>query len=123
MPGMSSLQIETEIEKLATAMMTRNREIGKDLIDHLRTQLTEEAVAGLLLVSIERLIWFDIDSVLWTIEHVIPVEIVQEIRRIAAIALYQQLIGRGFTPGKEFSIGADGKLLMNAAAKTAVLHC
>ena len=118
---MKPLQLETEIAKLTRAMMTRNSEIGKDLINHLRTQLAVEAIAGLLLISIERLIWFDTDSVVWTIEHLIPADVMLEIRRTTTIALYQQLIGQGFVPGKEFSMDANGKLLLNDRAKTAML--
>ncbi|WP_250122728.1 hypothetical protein [Chroococcidiopsis sp. CCMEE 29] len=123
MPGMNSLQLEVEIEKLARAMMTRNREIGNDLINYLRTQFPVEAVAGLMIVSIERLIWFDIDSVLWTIEHLIPADVMQEIKRITTFSVYQRLISKGFTPGQEFSVDANGKLLLNDKARTSVLCC
>ncbi len=123
MPGMTSLQLELEIEKLARAMMTRNREIGNDLINYLRTQFPVEALAGLMIVSIERLIWFDIDSVLWTIEHLIPADVMQEIKRITTFSFYQRLISKGFTPGQEFSVDADGKLLLNDKARTAVFCC
>jgi len=123
MPGMTSLQLELEIEKLARAMMTRNREIGNDLINYLRTQFPVEALAGLMIVSIERLIWFDIESVLWTIEHLIPADVMQEIKRITTFSFYQRLISKGFTPGQEFSVDASGKLLLNDKARTAVFCC
>lgn len=123
MPGMTSLQLELEIEKLARAMMTRNREIGNDLINYLRTQFPVEALAGLMIVSIERLIWFDIESVLWTIEHLIPADVMQEIKRITTFSFYQRLISKGFTPGQEFSVDAGGKLLLNDKARTAVFCC
>lgn len=118
---MNFLQLETEIEKMAAAMMTRNREIGQDLINHLRTQLNLEVVAGLIIVSIERLLWFDIDLVFWTIEHIIPADVMQEIHRITTLTLYQQLISKGFIPGNEFSMDANGKLLLSNEAKCAVL--
>ena len=63
-PSMNSLELDTEIGKMARAMMTRNTQIGTALIDHLRTQLTLESVAGVLLVSINRLLWLDTDSVI-----------------------------------------------------------
>lgn len=120
MPGMNSLQLELEIEKMARAMMTRNSEIGKDLIVHLRTQFTLEAVAGLMLVSIERLLWFDCDSVFWTVEHLIPADVMQEIKRITTVTFYKQLINKGFIPGQDFSVDAGGKLLVNNQARTAI---
>lgn len=117
---MNSLQLETEIEKMARAMMTRNSEIGKDLIVYLRTQFTLEAVAGLVLVSIERLLWFDTDSIFWTVEHLIPTDVLQEIKKIATGTFYKQLIDKGFIPGHDFSIDASGNLLTNNKAKTAI---
>ena len=117
---MNSLQLEIEIAKMARAMMTRNSEIGKDLIFHLRTQFTLEAVAGLLLVSIERLLWFDTDSIFWTVEHLIPADVMQEIRRITTATFYKRLINKGFIPGHDFSIDASGNLLVSDEAKIAV---
>ncbi len=118
---MNPLKLELEVEKMARALMTRNSHIGKDLIDHLRTQLSTEAVAGLLLISIERLIWSDTDSVFWAIEHVIPADVMQEIRRITSMAVYKRLISKGFMPGRDFSVDADGKLLLNDKAKKTVV--
>jgi len=120
MLGMNSLQLELEIEKMARAMMTRNSQIGKDLIVHLRTQFPLEALAGLMLVSLERLLWFDTDCVFWTVEHLIPVDVMQEIKRITTVTFYKQLIAKGFTPGQEFSVDASGRLLLNNAARKAI---
>jgi hypothetical protein len=118
---MSCLDLETEVGKMATAMMTRNPQIGKDLIGHLRTQLTVEAVASLMLVSIERVIWFDTDSVFWTIEHLIPTDVMDEIKKIFLLHFYKRLISKGCIPGTDFSVDANGKLLLNAQAKIAIL--
>lgn len=120
MPGMNSLQLELEIGKMARAMMTRNPEIGKDLIGHLRTQLTVEAVAGVMLVSIERVVWFDTDSVFWTIQNLIPADVMQEIQKIISVSIFQRLIAKGFMPGKDFSVDANGKLLLNDQAQRAI---
>jgi hypothetical protein len=111
------LQLETEIARIARVMMTRNPEIGNDIISDLRTKLTSEELAGLLLIGIERILWFDIDAVLWTIERLIPSDIMQEIRKITNLAFYQQLINQKFIPGVDFSIDADGKLLLNQGVK------
>lgn len=118
---MNQLDLEQEIGKMARAMMTRNTQIGDALIAHLRTQFTHEEVAGLVLVSLERLIWFDSELFLWTIQNFIPADVVHEIRRITSVAIYKQLIGKKFMPGKDFSVDADGKLLLNDKAKKAIL--
>ncbi|MDV2995108.1 MULTISPECIES: hypothetical protein [unclassified Chroococcidiopsis] len=115
------LQLETEIARIARVMMTRNSEIGSDIISDLRTKLTNEELAGLLLVGIERILWFDVDAVFWTIEQMIPADLMQEIRKITNLAFYKQLINQKFIPGVDFSIDADGKLLLNHNAKAALV--
>lgn len=99
--------------------MTRNPQIGADLIAHLRTKLTLECVTGLLLVSIERVIWFDPDSVTWAVNNLIPVDIMQEIHRMMSFAVYKQLIAKGYVPGKHMSVDANGKLLLKQKVKIA----
>lgn len=117
---MNSLDLDQEIGKIARAMMTRNRLIGQDIIAQLRSQMTLECVAGMLLVSIERLLWFDTDSVLWATEHLIPADVMQEIQRITSVAVYKQLIRKGYVPGKDLSVDANGKLLVKAKPTTRV---
>ena len=117
---MNSLELEVEVGRIARAMMTRNSAIGKELIEYLRTQLTIEAVAGVVIVSIERLIWFDVDAVFWTIENLIPADVMQEIRRMTTVVFYQRLISKKFILGKDFSVDANGKLLVSDRAKTAM---
>ena len=99
--------------------MARNTQIGADLIAYLRTQLTLESVAGVLLVSIQRVIWFDPDSVVWTVENIIPADVMQEIHRIKSFIVYKHLVTKGFVPGKDLSVDADGKLLVKEKARTA----
>ena len=115
------LQLENEIEKISRSMMTRNTQIGKDIISYMRKQLTVEELAGLLLISIDRVIWFDIESVLWTLEYLIPVDLIQEMKKITTTTLYQRLIRQKFLPGQDFSMDAEGKLLLNNNAQTALL--
>ncbi|MDP8964770.1 MAG: hypothetical protein M3O33_12460 [Cyanobacteriota bacterium] len=117
---MNSLELDQEIGKMAVAMMTRNSQIGTALIAHLRTQLTIEAVAGVLLVSIQRVIWFDTDSVFWTIKYLIPADVMQEIQRITSFAVYKHLVNKGFVPGKDLSVDAEGKLLLKQKVKTSL---
>lgn len=119
---MSSLQLEVEIGKIARAMMTRNSQIGKDLISHFRSQFTTEAIAHLMIVSLERLMWFDRDSVFWSMEHLIPADVMQEIKSFTTVFCYKQLIGKGFIPGKDFSIDAKSNLLLNVSARKAVFY-
>lgn len=100
--------------------MTRNRMIGSALITHLRGQMTLTEVAGVLLISIERLLWFDTDAVLWSMEHLIPADLVQEIQKIMSVTIYKKLITKGYIPGKDMSVDANGKLLVKPLASTTV---
>ena len=74
MLNMNHSQLEQEIGKMARAMMTRNSLIGKDLIADLRGRLSVESVAALMIVSIERLIWSDCESVIWSLTYLIPAD-------------------------------------------------
>lgn len=115
---MNYFQLEEEISKLTTAMMTRHREIVSDLILSLKAQLTPEELAGVVLLSLERLLWFDVNLFFWCLENLIPREIKSEIKRIIAITNYKQLIAKGLIPGQDFSIDRDGKLLQNPCPRT-----
>ncbi len=117
---MNQIELEREISRMALAMRSRNRQLGNDLIEHLRTQLTLEGVAGVIVVSIERLLWFDIDSVFWTIQHLIPADVMQEIHKMTSIAVSKRLIGKGLMPGKDFSVDGAGKLILSERALGAV---
>jgi hypothetical protein len=105
---------------MATAMMTRNRQIGAAIIAHLRTELTFECVAGVLLVSLERVLWFDTESVMWAVESLIPADIMQEIQTLTAFTIYKQLVAKGFIPGQDLSVDSAGKLLLKEQARLAV---
>ncbi|MFB2837526.1 hypothetical protein [Floridanema evergladense] len=115
---MNYFQLDEEISKLTMAMMTRRREIISDLIESLKAQLSQEEVAGVVLVSMERLLWCDMDLFFWCAENLIPTEIKREIQRIIAITNYKQLIAKGLIPGQDFSIDGDGKLLQNPSRRT-----
>ena len=117
---MTGLDLEQEIGKMATAMMARNTAIGDALIAYLRTQLTEEEVAGLVLVSLERLLWLDGDLFLWTLQNFLPQSILNQMRRITTVTLCKQLIGKKFLLGEDFSVNANGQLLLNTEAKKAI---
>ena len=115
---MNPLELDQEIGKMARAMMTRNTEIGTDLIAHLSSQMTLEEVAGMVLVSFERLLWFDEEAILWSMENLIPAVVLQAIQKITSVAVYQQLIRKGYVPGKDMSVDANGKLLVKAKMRT-----
>lgn len=117
---MNSLELDQEIGKMAVAMMTRNSAIGTSLIAHLRTQLPIEEVAGVLLVSIQRVIWFDTDSVVWTMKYLIPADVMQEIHKMTSFAVYKYLVGKGFVPGKDLSVDAQGNLLLKEKTEMSV---
>jgi hypothetical protein len=121
MTNQNPLQLEIEIERIARSMMTRNTKIGKDIIRYMRKYLTVEDLAGLMLISIERIIWFDTDSVFWTLEYLIPINVLEEMKKITTFALYQRLIYQKLVPGKDFSIDANGRLLLNNNAQTAAM--
>ena len=117
---MNHLELEQEIGKMARAMTTRNSLIGKDLIAALRGRLPVESVAAVMIVSIERLIWSDCESVIWSVSYLIPADLMEEIRRITALVVCKRLMSKGFRLGQDFSIDAEGKLLLSDNAKTAV---
>lgn len=121
MPSMNCLQVDLEIERIARVMMTRNREIGKDLIAYLRMQLPTVEVAGLVIISIERLMWFDSEAIIWAIEHMIPSDVMQEVKNITTTTIYKHLTSKGFVPGKDISVDAEGKLLLNVKAKASIV--
>lgn len=110
---MNWLELEREISKVTLAILTRNRQVATDIIANLQIQMQLEEAAGVVLLSLERLLWFEPDLVLWTIENIIPIEIRQEIKRTIAFTTYKQLIHKGLVPGKDFSLDANGKLLQH----------
>lgn len=116
---MNSLELEREISKMARAMMIRNPLIGEALIAHLRSLLTLEELAGVLLISMERVLWFDAEAVLWATEYLIPADVMQQIRQMTSVKVYKQLIRKGYRPGKDMSVDANGKLLVKSITRTA----
>lgn len=114
----SYLQLEPEVRRLTCAFATRNTEIGKAVIANLRSRLTLRDVAGMVIISLEQLVWTDQLAFCWAIEQVIPGYVMREIRRIMSIALYRRLIVQGYEPGQHFSMDGKGLVLLNEQAKT-----
>jgi hypothetical protein len=111
------LHLESEISRLTCALATRNADIGKSIIVGLRCQLTLRDVAGIVIVSLERLLWVDPLAFCWAVEQIIPGYVMREIRRITTITLYKQLIHQGLQPGEDFSMDAKGSVLLSDRAK------
>lgn len=116
----SYLSLEQEIAKFARAMTSRDLRIGKDLLTDLKSQLALEEVAGIVIVSLERLMRLDAQAFIWAVENLIPADVMQEIQRLITVNLCQGLIGKEFTLGEDFSIDAQGRLLLNAKAQAAM---
>ena len=115
---MNLLDLDQEIGKMARAIMARNSLIVEALIAHLRTELTPECVAGVLIISIERVVWFDTEAIVWAVENLIPADILQEIRQLTSFTVYKQLVAKGFVPGQDMSVDANGNLLLKKKART-----
>lgn len=116
----SSLDLEQELNRLTCAFATRNAEIGKAVIANLRSRLTLREVAGMVIVSLERLVWTDQLAFCWAIEQVIPGYVMREIRRLTSVTIYRRLINRGYQPGHDFSMDGKGQVLLNEQAKTSI---
>jgi hypothetical protein len=116
----SYLQLEDEISRLTCAFATRNIEIGKAIIANLRSQLTLRDVAGIVIVSLERLITTDPLAFCWAVEQTIPGYVMREIRRITSITVYRRLVAQGLEPGEDFSMDGKGLLLLNEQAKSSL---
>ncbi|KAM3105364.1 MULTISPECIES: hypothetical protein [unclassified Phormidesmis] len=113
----SYLKLEQDISRLTSAFATRNTCIGKEIIANLRSHLTLRDVAGIVLVSLERLIHTDPLAFCWAVENTVPGYVMREIRRITSMTLYKRLIDKGLTPGNDFSMNEKGGVLLNDRAK------
>ena len=60
---MTAMELEQHVTKVAMAMMTRNKFIAGDIIANLKSQMAVEEVAGIVLISLERLLWFETELV------------------------------------------------------------
>lgn len=116
---MSYLTLEREVSKMAYAFTSRDARISKAIIDDLCERFSLEEVAGVLLVSLERLIWFDVEACMWAIENMIPTEVMREIKQIFTVTFGKRLIAKGMAPGQDFSVDSIGNLLLSAKARAA----
>ncbi|MBC7825244.1 MAG: hypothetical protein H7126_15520 [Candidatus Parcubacteria bacterium] len=116
----NSLELETDLSRLTSAFATRSTTIGKEVIASLRSRLTLRDVAGMVIVSLERLVWQDPLSFCWAIENTVPGYVMREIRKITSITVYKRLIDRGLEPGQDFSMDAEGNILFSDRVKVTV---
>lgn len=108
---MNPLKLEQHINKLTMAIVARNAIVANDLIAFLYYELTAEEVAGLVLISLERLLWSESESCAWALKYLLPDELKDDIKRLISFTTYKQLIAKGLIPGQDFSITADGGLI------------
>ncbi|PSB20300.1 hypothetical protein C7B65_07590 [Phormidesmis priestleyi ULC007] len=111
-------ELENDLSRLTSAFATRSTTIGKEVIASLRCRMTLRDVAGMVLVSLERLVWQDQLAFCWAVENTVPGYVMREIRRITSITVYKRLIDRGLDPGQDFSVDAKGNILFTDRAKT-----
>lgn len=114
------LELEDEVGKMATALISGDGRISKALIANLKARFSLEDVAMIMLVSLERLLWSDNKLFIRAVEHLIPGDVMQEVHRLVATSVSKRLIDKGFVPGEDFSINVNGKLLLNAGAQAAL---
>lgn len=117
----SYLELDQDISKLTSAFATRNTCIGREVIADLRSRLTLRDVAGIVLVSLERLIHTDSLAFCWAVENTVPGYVMREIRRITSMTVCKRLIDQGLTPGGDFSVDATGSILLSDRAKATLL--
>lgn len=113
-------ELENDLSRLTSAFATRNVTIGKEVIAGLRSRMTLRDVAGIVIVSLERLVWQDPLAFCWAVENTVPGYVMREIRKITSITVYKRLIDRGLDPGQDFSVDAKGNILFTDRAKTTV---
>ncbi len=116
-------ELEQESAKMVCALATYNTQIGREMIASLQDRLPSTEMAGVLLVSLERLLWMDSAAFTWAIDHLIPADVMREIHRITTAHIGKQLVDRGFTPGCDFSLNAAGHLMLSDAARAAMTNC
>ncbi len=110
-------ELEQQVTKLTYIMLTRDRSMSEAMIEHLKTQLALQDVAGVVLVSLEQLLWQDAVAFCWAVQHLVPADIKHEIRQITSLALCKRLVQKGLLPGQHFSIDAKGEVLLGELAR------
>lgn len=117
MQDLNFSDLEQTAAKLLYALAAYNTPLCQGLIVDLCDRLPLETVAGVLLISLERLRWLDANAFIWAVEQQIPTEVAQEIRRLISLTRSQQLIAKGLRLGEDFSMDSLGCLLLNDQAQ------
>ena len=111
-PLVGYLQMEQETTKMVYALATCNAQVSGEIIASLRDRFSLEAAAGILLVSLEQLLWLNAEAFIWSVEKLLPADILEAMRSITVVAVGKGLVDRGFLPGKDFSVDGTGQLLL-----------
>ncbi|NJP10294.1 MAG: hypothetical protein HC866_13145 [Leptolyngbyaceae cyanobacterium RU_5_1] len=114
------LELEREISRVVMAIVGQNLGIGRDLISSLQDRYTPEDVAGILLLSLERIVWLDANAFVWAVEKLMSEDMLRGIRQITSATIGKRLVDKGLAPGQDFSVDSAGKLLLNAKAMAVV---
>ena len=117
-PTVGYQQLEQETIKTVYALATCNVQIGGEIIASLRDRFSVEEAAGIILVSLEQLLWLDAKAFVWSVEQLLPTDMLKAIRCHTVVAVGKRLVERGFVPGQDFSVDGTGQLLLTAAVKT-----
>ena len=109
--------LEQETSKTVYALATRNAQIGSEIIADLRDRFPLEEAAGIILVSLEQLLWLNAEAFVWSVEQLLPADILKAIRCRTVAAVGKRLVESGCVPGKDFSIDSKGQLLLTDDAR------
>ncbi|PSB31739.1 hypothetical protein [Stenomitos frigidus] len=97
-------QLEQETTRTVYALATCNAQIGGEIIASLCDRFSLEEAAGIILVSLEQLLRLNAEAFVWSVEQLLPADILKAIRNVTRVAVSRQSIERGFALGEEFSV-------------------
>lgn len=109
-------QLEQETSKTVYALATCNVQIGSEIIANLCNRFTLEGAAGIILVSLEQLLWLNPEAFVWSVA-LLPPDLLKAIRCQMVVAVSKRLVDQRFIPGKDFSLDSNGQLLLTDKAR------
>jgi hypothetical protein len=114
---MKGFGFSQEKRSLAQVIKKRNLKEAEKLLARLAQKISDEQLFNLLMETISEL---PIDDATWASEHLIPDEMYENISEQVSMMLYQSLVEKGFRPGRDFRVTAEG-LVLSTAAHAAIL--
>jgi hypothetical protein len=111
-------QLEQETTKVVYALAVCNAQIGSEMIASLRDRFSLEEAAGIILVSLEKLLWLNAEAFIWSVENLLSTDMLKAIRCHTVVAVGKRLVERGFVPGQDFSVDGTGQLLLTDTVRT-----